>query len=111
MKICLSLEDDDKTYGKNFKPTHAVTMTSQPKNEILQSSFYFKSTCLIMMKNCICLEDDDKTYGKKIQVDPWSNYDVTTKKRNITIQLLFQNYLLDSDENLYTSFRRLQDLW
>ena len=32
------------------------------------------------MKICIRLEDDYKTYGKKIQVDPWSNYDVTTKK-------------------------------
>ena len=63
------------------------------------------------MKMCIRLEEYYKTYGKKIQVDPWSNYDVTTKKRNITIQLLFQNYLLDSDEIFYTAFRRLQDLW
>ena len=27
------------------------------------------------------------------------------------IQLLFQNYQLDSDGNLYMSFSRLQDLW
>ena len=76
----------------------------------LVQTIYFKTTCLIIMKNYIRLEVDYKTYGKQIQVDSWSNYDVTTKTRNITIQWLFQNYLLDSDENLYMSFKEPQDL-
>ena len=96
---------------KSFKSTHAVIMTSQQKNEILQSSFYLKTTCLIVMKICIRLLKNYKTRGKSFQVDPCSNYDVTTKKRNTTIQLLFQNYFRDSDESLYTSFRQLQNLW
>ena len=54
-------------------------MTLHPKNEILQSSFYFKTTCLIVMEICISLLKNYKTYGKKIQVDQWSKYDITPK--------------------------------
>ena len=63
------------------------------------------------MKVCIRLLDDHKTYSKKIQVDPCSYYDVTPKTIKYYNPAFVQNYLLDSDETLYTSFRRLQDLW
>ena len=71
----------------NFKSTYAVIMTSQPKNEILQSSFYFKITCLIVMKICIHLLKNYKTYGKNFQIAQNSNCDVTPKKLSITIKV------------------------
>ena len=72
---------------KNFKSTHQVIMTSQPKNERIQSSFDFKTTCLIVIKICLRLLDDYKTYGKNFQIALYNNYDVTPKNLNIKIHV------------------------
>ena len=58
---------------KKFMTTHGVIMTSQPKNEILQPIFYYKTTCLIVIKFCIRLLKNYKTYGKEFPVDLCSN--------------------------------------
>ena len=48
---------------------------------------------------------------KILKIDPYSNYEVTPKKQNITIQLLFKNYLLDSHGNLYTFSRPMVNIF
>ena len=50
------------------------------------------------MKVCIHLLDDHKTYGKIFQVDPCSNYDITTKTTKYYNPAFFFNYLLDSKQ-------------
>ena len=79
MKTCIRLEDDYKTNGKKIQVDLWSNYDVTTKNELLQSSFYFKTTCLIVMKICICLLKNYKTYGKKFQVDSCTNYDVTSK--------------------------------
>ena len=51
--------------------------------------------------------DDYKTNDKNFESTHAVIMTSNAKQRNVTIQLLFQNYWLDSDENLYTSFRHV----
>ena len=75
-------------------------MTSQKKTKYYNPAFILN---YLLDSDDLCLLDDHKTYGKTFLVDSCSNYDVTLKKLNITIQLLFKNFMLDSHENSYKS--------
>ena len=109
--ICIRLLDDHKTYGKIFKVDSCSNYDVTSKtikyynpafvSNYLLDSYYIYYYYYIVI--CIRLLDDYKTYGKNFQKDPYSNYDVTPKKLNITIELLFKNFMLDSHENSYTS--------
>ena len=78
------------------------------KLRIYKKRFYFKTTSSIVTKIRISLLDDYNLWENEIQVDIYSNYDVTPKIQNIRKTVLFQKYCLYSHKNSYTSFRRLQ---
>ena len=66
---------------------YIMTRAFKPSLNRIPLRFYLRPTCLIVMKIWIRLLDDYKTYSKNFQIAPYSNYDVTTKKLNNTIQV------------------------